>query len=85
MFADPSMAGFIPPIIGISLSDPLQMQVMETFGGGAVFPVILEMNVYWDPVNNALLSVMEQGADPADALQIAHDIVVAELESLRGE
>ncbi len=85
IFADPSMAGFIPPIIGISLSDPLQMQVMETFGGGAVFPVILEMNVYWDPVNNALLSVMEQGADPADALQIAHDIVVAELESLRGE
>jgi arabinogalactan oligomer/maltooligosaccharide transport system substrate-binding protein len=85
IFADPSMAGFIPPILGIILSDSLQVQVMETFNGGETLPVIPEMNVYWDPVNNALMSVMEQGADPADALQTAHDTIVTELELIRGE
>lgn len=85
LFAEPSMAGFIPSIQGINLSDPLQMQVMKTFNGGVSFPILPEMNVYWGPVNNALLSVIEQGADPEDALQFAHERVVAELESIRGE
>lgn len=85
ILADPSMAGFVPSILGISLSDPLQMQVMETFIGGSVFPVIPEMNVYWDPLNSALRSVMEQGVEPSDALQTAHDLVVAELASGQGE
>ncbi len=85
IFADPDMAGFIPSIQGVKLSDPLQMQAMESFSGGAVFPVIPEMNVYWDPVNSALLSVIEQGIDPANALQTAYDIVVSELEDNPGE
>jgi arabinogalactan oligomer/maltooligosaccharide transport system substrate-binding protein len=85
IFADPSMAGFIPPILGIPIADPLQVQVMETFNGGATLPVIPEMNVYWDPINKALLSVIEQGADAADALQIAHDTVETELEIIREE
>jgi maltose-binding protein MalE len=85
IFAEPSMAGFIPSIQGINLSDPLQAQVMKTFNAGVSFPIRPEMNVYWDPVNNALLSVIEQGADPADALQIAHESIEAELESIRGE
>jgi maltose-binding protein MalE len=85
IFADSSMAGFIPSILGVELTDPLQMQVVETFNGATAFPVIPEMNAYWDPVNNALLTVMEQGADPADVLQEAHDDVLAELAEIQGE
>ena len=85
IFADPDMAGFIPSVLGIRLVDTLQMQAMNTFTGGAVFPINPEMRVYWDPVNNALLSVMEQGIEPAEALQSAHDEVAEALETIREE
>lgn len=85
IFADSSMAGFIPSILGIELTDALQMQVVDTFKGATAFPVLPEMNAYWDPVNNALLSVMEEGADPAEALQDAHDTVTEELDEFHEE
>ena len=85
IFSAPSMAGMIPAILGVELTDPIQMQVMETFNGAATFPVIPEMSAYWDPVNNALLSVIEQGTNPADALQAAHDDVLAKLAEIHGE
>jgi arabinogalactan oligomer/maltooligosaccharide transport system substrate-binding protein len=85
IFSDPSMAGHIPAILGVELTDLLQSQEMETFIGATPFPVIPEMSAYWDPVNNALLSVIEQGANPADALQTAHDNVLAKLAEINGE
>jgi maltose-binding protein MalE len=85
IFSDPSMAGFIPAIPGVELTDPIQMQVMETFNGATTFPVIPEMSAYWEPVNNALLSVIEQGTNPADALQAAYDEVLVKLAEIHGE
>ncbi|UCD97507.1 MAG: extracellular solute-binding protein [Chloroflexota bacterium] len=85
IFSDPSMAGFIPAVQGIELFDPQQKMVAETFLGGTEFPVIPEMSVYWDPVNSALIAAVEQGVDPADALQGAYDEVVNKLSELRGE
>jgi arabinogalactan oligomer/maltooligosaccharide transport system substrate-binding protein len=85
IFSDPSMAGHIPAILGVELTDPLQSQVMETFNGATAFPAIPEMSAYWDPVNNALLSVIEQGTNPADALQAAHDDVLDKLAEIHGE
>ena len=85
IFSDPSMAGYIPTIVGVEVTDPIQQQVLVAFAGGTAFPVILEMGAYWDPVNNALLSAIEQGTDPAEALKAAHDAVVAKVAEIRGE
>ena len=52
---------------------------------GTAFPVIPEMGAYWDPVNNALLSVINEGTDPAIALQAAFDAVVAKVAEIRGQ
>ena len=79
------MAGYIPTIVGVEVTDPIQQQVYVAFAGGTAFPVIPEMGAYWDPVNNALLSVIEQGTDPAEALQAAEDAVVAKVAEIRGE
>ncbi len=80
IFSDPEMAGYIPSILGVELTDPMQTQLIETFLDGTPYPIIPEMSAYWDPLNNALLSVIEQGVDPADALEIAQDEVLAKLE-----
>ncbi len=85
IFSDPTMAGIIPAILEAEVTDPLQIQVMETFISAATFPVIPEMSVYWDPVNKALQSVIELGTDPVDALQTAHDEVLIELAEIFGE
>lgn len=85
ILSDHDMAGYIPSILGIKLTDPLHNQVMETFVDATPFPVIPEMSAYWDPVNNALLSVIEQGVEPVDALQIAEDEVLANLEDIHQE
>jgi arabinogalactan oligomer/maltooligosaccharide transport system substrate-binding protein len=83
LFSDPDMASYIPSISGVNMTDPLQNQVMETFIDGTAFPILPEMSVYWDPLNNALLSVLEQGVDPEEALEIAEDQVLANLEDMR--
>jgi maltose-binding protein MalE len=43
------------------------------------------MSAYWDPVNNALLAVVEGGTDPAFALQAAEEAVIAKIAEIRGE
>lgn len=85
IFSDPAMAGNIPSVLGVEVTDPIQQQALEAFAGGTAFPVIPEMGAYWDPVNNALLSVVEQETDPAEALQAAEDAVVAKIAEIRGE
>jgi len=47
--------------------------------------VIPEMNAYWDAVNNALKKVVDEGTDPAAALQEAYDLVVAKVAEIRGQ
>lgn len=84
-FSEPSMAGNIPAILGLEVTDPIQQQALAAFAGGAAFPVIPEMGAYWDPVNNALLSAVEQGTDPAEALQAAYESVEAKVAEIRGE
>lgn len=85
LLADTTKAGHIPAIAGVEIDDPLLQQEVAAFAGGAPFPVIPEMGAYWDPLNNALLSVMDQGTDPAEALQAAYDAIVAKVAEIRGE
>ncbi|MBN2386235.1 MAG: extracellular solute-binding protein [Anaerolineales bacterium] len=85
ILADPTKAAHIPAIAGVEVSDPLMQQAVAAFAGGAAFPVIPEMGAYWDPMNNMLLRVLNEGADPAAALQDAFDAVTAKVAEIRGE
>jgi maltose-binding protein MalE len=76
--------GHIPAIAGVEVTDPLMLQAVEAFAGGAAFPVIPEMGAYWGPMDTALKSVFDEGADPAEVLQAAYDSITAAIAEIRG-
>jgi len=69
----------IPVTNGVEVTDPLSKMAIAAFAGGVPFPVIPQMGSYWDPANNAILSVLDKGTDPAAALQEAFDTITAAL------
>ncbi len=71
------MAAGIPVVKGLEVTDPIAKMAVNGFAAGTAFPVIPQMGVYWDPMNNAVLSVLDKGTDPAVALQEAFDAVSA--------
>jgi arabinogalactan oligomer/maltooligosaccharide transport system substrate-binding protein len=77
--------GHIPAVAGVEVADPLMLQAMDAFAGGAAFPVIPEMGAYWEPMDTALKSVFDEGADPAEVLQTAFDSITAAIEDIRGQ
>jgi len=83
--ADAPKAGHIPATLGVEVTDPLLQQGAAALAGGAAFPVIPEMGAYWDPMNNALLSAITEGKDPAELLQAAFDAVTAKIAEIRGQ
>lgn len=84
LLADPTKAAHLPAISGVEVTDPLMSQTVTAFAGGTAFPVIPQMNAYWDPISKALKSVLEQNTDPAEALQVAYDEVMAKLAEMGG-
>ena len=60
------------------------LQAVEAFALGAPFPVIPEMGAYWGPMDTAIKSVIDEGADPADVLAAAFDSITAAIEEIRG-
>jgi maltose-binding protein MalE len=85
LLADPTKAAHIPAIKGVEVADPLLKQAVEAFALGTAFPVIPEMGAYWGPMDTALKSVFDEGADPAAALQQAYDSIVAKIKEIRGQ
>ncbi len=83
LLADPTKAAHIPAVSGVEISDPLMAQANEALSGGTAFPVIPEMNAYWDAVNNALLAVVTDGKDPKTELQSAFDLVTQKVADIR--
>jgi arabinogalactan oligomer/maltooligosaccharide transport system substrate-binding protein len=78
-------SGFIPNVAGVEVPDRLRQESVTAFEGGTAFPVIPEMGAYWGPMDTALQSVFNEGADPAEALQAAYDAIVAAIAEIRGE
>jgi maltose-binding protein MalE len=79
-----SRVGHIPALAAVQVSDPLLTQAMNALASGTTFPVIPEMDAYWEPMNTALRSVFEEGADPAEALQAAFDRITTTIAEIRG-
>jgi maltose-binding protein MalE len=76
-------AGFIPSVSDTRVSNPLIQQEMDAFNRGTAYPVSPEAQVYWDPIEAAMISVFENEADPAEALQRASEIITSRLEEIR--
>ncbi len=77
------MAGGIPVVKGMTVTDPTEMMEVAAFAGGTAFPVIPQMGAYWTPMNDAILSVLDKGTDPAAALQTAFDLVTAGVAQIK--
>jgi hypothetical protein len=43
------------------------------------------MKAYWEPLDDALMSVIEVVTDPAEALEVAYVVIVTELVEIRGD
>ncbi len=78
-------SGFIPAALGVEVPDRLRQEAVAAFEGGTAFPVIPEMGAYWGPMDTALKSVFDEGADPAEALQTAFDSITAAIADIRGQ
>jgi len=85
LLADPTKAGHIPAVSGVEISDSLLQQQADALLNGAAFPVIPEMNAYWDPMNNALKAILTDGKDAATELQSAFDLVTAKIVEIRAQ
>lgn len=77
-------AGHIPAITGVQVTDPLMQQAVMAFEGGTAFPVIPEMGAYWESMDTAIKSVLQGEAEPAEALQKAHESITAKIAEIRG-
>jgi arabinogalactan oligomer/maltooligosaccharide transport system substrate-binding protein len=73
----------IPATLGVEVTSSHLQQAAVAFEGGTAFPVIPEMGAYWGPMDNALLSVLNEGTDPAEALQAAYDAIVDAIAEIR--
>lgn len=73
------VSGGIPANSSVEITDPIAQAAAVAFQDGVAFPVIPQMSQYWDPANNAILAVLDKGADPATALQEAFDTITKAL------
>lgn len=55
--------------------DPLVKMAMDAFEGGTILPYSTRLGVYWSPINDAILAVMNDDMTPDMALQQAYDTV----------
>jgi maltose-binding protein MalE len=85
LLAEPTKAAHIPAVEGVEVTDPHMAQSVAAFAGGAPFPVIPEMGAYWGPMDTALQSVFDEGADPATVLTAAETAITAAIAEIRGE
>jgi maltose-binding protein MalE len=76
--------GYFPSVAGVEVPDRLRQEAVAAFEGGTAFPVIPEMGAYWGPMDTALKSVFDEGADPAAALQQAEESINAAIVEIRG-
>ena len=71
-----AQVGKIPSILNLDIEDPMITQSMAALSRGTPFPVISEMQFYWEPMHAALKAVLLGGADPLNVLQTTSDAII---------
>jgi len=64
---------------------PIKTQMQEAFDGGTALPVLPQMEVYWDVMNEAIASVLDGTAAPEEALDRAEAEINSLLAGFQGE
>jgi maltose-binding protein MalE len=76
----------LPSVEGVHISDPakgrLLTQVMSALSEGVTYPVNPRFEAYSIPMDIAIKQVLEEGASPAEALQIAHDSILISISEM---
>jgi len=68
-----SQTGLIPSILNMEVHNNLISQSMLALAKGTPFPVIPEMQFYWEPMQSALFRVLIEKEDPSIILQTTSD------------
>jgi maltose-binding protein MalE len=76
-------AGHIPVVMDIQVDDPLMQQETLALKGDVAYSIRPEIKAYWDPLQAAMLSVVNDDADPLSALQKAFLDVNFHIASMR--
>jgi arabinogalactan oligomer/maltooligosaccharide transport system substrate-binding protein len=76
-------AGHIPAVTDVKVDDPLMQQEIDAFRGAVAYPILPEINAYWDPLQTAMRSVVNSSLDPVIALQQAFLDTEAGINSIR--
>ena len=61
----------IPTLIGVEIQDKVMREALVAFEKGTPLPAIPAMDFYWDPMEEALRSILSDGEDPGQALKKA--------------
>jgi len=69
--ANPKTAALVPTLIGVEIQDRLMKESLVAFEKGTPLPAIPAMEYYWDPMDEALRSILSEGEDPKQALEKA--------------
>jgi arabinogalactan oligomer / maltooligosaccharide transport system substrate-binding protein len=69
--ADPKTAAKVPTLIGVELQDKLMKEALAAFEKGTPLPAMAAMEYYWDPMDEAIRSILVNGEDPRQALEKA--------------
>jgi maltose-binding protein MalE len=81
-----SEAGFIPSVINAEPQDKLIEAAMTAFRGGTPYPVVPMsdyLRPYWDALDAAIQSVVDDNIAPETALQVAQEYILDRLNEIR--
>jgi ABC-type glycerol-3-phosphate transport system substrate-binding protein len=81
-----SEAGFIPSVINAEPQDKLIEAAMTVFRGGTPYPVVPMsdyLRPYWDALDAAIQSVVDDNIAPETALQVAQEYILDRLNEIR--
>lgn len=69
--ANPKTVAKVPTLIGVEIQDRLMKEALFALEKGTPLPAIPAMDFYWDPMEEALRSILFKGENPEKALQKA--------------
>jgi len=75
--------GQIPATRYRDVQEWLIYQAVAALSKGVPYPVIPEMEIYWEPMHDALIAVLENGVEPTIALQTASDLITDQVDTFK--
>jgi ABC-type glycerol-3-phosphate transport system substrate-binding protein len=71
MLSEPENARHLPTLAGLELRDVHQAQLFAALSAGVSLPLRMDLELYQEPLENAVRSVAVQGASPQLAIEVA--------------